>query len=352
MTQLQIRTAPRNSCAVCGSKGTPLYHDLMDVLFQVPGKWHLSRCNNQDCGLCWLNPAPLEADIPLLYKNYYTHAPTGGRRSLGRGIQFLFYHCYLITTYLPALVLGLPGARREIWQMFLNDIPPGRLLDVGCGDGNFMHRMHRRGWSVTGLDVDAKAIEHARLRYNFEFLHSDLAGAHFAENSFDAVTMSHVIEHVPDPVALLTETMRILKPGGVLAATTPNAASLGHNKFQDCWRGLEPPRHFQIFTLGALRACAQQASLEIYRAVSSAANADAITVGSLRICQAKNRADFFETTAGVNIIRSLRSLFFQYHEAYRMHKNPECGEEAVLICRKQSMAAQNPHRVFNGRKLA
>ena len=334
MTQPSIRIASRSSCLLCGSGGMPLHRNLVDALYHVAGKWHISRCSNQNCGLCWLDPAPVEADIPLLYQKYYTHDATNRRASLLWKIRPFFYRCYLIATYPPAWLLGLSSARREIDLMFLNDVSPGELLDVGCGDGNFMYRMHKLGWSVTGLDFDAGAIEHAKLSYPFKFLHCDLAGAHFGENSFDAITLSHVIEHVPDPVGLLAEAMRILKPGGTLVAITPNAGSYGHLQFGDCWRGLEPPRHIQIFTLEALRACARQAGFEIVNVFSSAANADGITVGSLRIRKAKRQAFVARTTMSVNVIRSIKGLLFQYREAFCMRRHPEYGEEAVLICRK------------------
>lgn len=312
----------------------PLHRDLVDALYHVPGKWHISKCSNQSCGLCWLDPAPIEADVPLLYQKYYTHDTANRGTSLLWKIRPFFYWCYLIATYPPASALGLSRARRQIGPMFLNDVPPGELLDVGCGDGSFMDRMHKLGWSVTGLDFDAAAIEHAKLRYPFKFLSCDLAGAHFGENQFDAVTMSHVIEHVPNPVGLLAEARRVLRPGGTLVAITPNAGSFGHLKFEDCWRGLEPPRHMQIFALQALQACARQAGFEMVNVFSSAANADGITVGSLRIREAKRQAFAARTTMRVNVIRSIRGLLFQYREALHMRRHPEYGEEAVLICRK------------------
>jgi len=222
--------------------------------------------------------------------------------------------------------------------MFLDDLKPGRLLDVGCGNGVFLHRMHKLGWSATGLDFDASAIENAKARYGSELtvLHTDLPNAHFPDNSFDAVTMNHVIEHVLDPVALLAETRRILKAGGRLAVATPNIGSFGHKKFRDDWRGLETPRHLQVFSLKALEQCARKASFSFVKVNSSAANADIIIGASFGLLEAREKGDSFSGTRRVktNFLRGIRSLLLQYREALLLRHNPDCGEEAVLICQK------------------
>ena len=221
--------------------------------------------------------------------------------------------------------------------MFLNDMKPGKLLDVGCGTGIFLKRMHGLGWSATGIDFDAKAIENSKKMYgeSITFLNTDLTGAKFPDSSFDAVTMSHVIEHVPDPVALLTEVRRILKAGGRLVITTPNIRSFGHEKFQDCWVGLDSPRHLQVFSLPALQTCARKAGFDVMKASTSSAHADGLFGISFGFKEAKAKVNFFyEMKAQFNFIRGLRSQLLQYQEAWRLRHNPECGEEAVLVCQK------------------
>jgi 2-polyprenyl-3-methyl-5-hydroxy-6-metoxy-1,4-benzoquinol methylase len=218
--------------------------------------------------------------------------------------------------------------------MFLEDLLPGRVLDVGCGSGDFLFRMHQQGWKVAGVDFDDKAIVNAKTKYGFDLLHNDLAGAHFPDNSFDAITMNHVIEHVPDPTALLSEILRVLKPGGRLVATTPNIQSLGHSLYQECWRGLEPPRHLQVFSVQALRNCAQQAGFKKIEVKSSAANADAIIGASIGVREAKKRMTCSQAAYEINIMRAVRCCLIQYREALLLRKQLNCGEEALLICHK------------------
>lgn len=253
-------------------------------------------------------------------------------------LRSFFYNGYLTATYVPSRLLGLRQAKRKIVNMFLDDLKPGRLLDVGCGSGDFLHRMHKLGWSVIGLDFDANAIENAKAQYGSELtvLHTDLPSAHFPDNSFDAVTMHHVIEHVLDPVALLVETRRILKAGGRLVVATPNINSFGHKKFRDSWRGLETPRHLQVFSLKALEQCARKASFNFIKVNSSAANADIIIGASFGLIEAKKKGDSLSETRRVktNFLRGIRSLLLQYREALLLRHNPDCGEETVLICQK------------------
>src|SRR5207249_6934470 len=103
-----------------------------------------------------------------------------------------------------------------------------------------------------------------------------LASHQFASGSFDAIAMSHVIEHVHDPAGLLRECHRILRPGGLLSVVTPNWSSLGHRYFGRSWRGLEPPRHLQLYTLPTLVRELRQAGFVVETARTSVRIADFI----------------------------------------------------------------------------
>lgn len=333
----KIRTNPRPTCLLCGNSGEILYSDLVDRMFGAPGIWSLRMCSNAGCGLCWLDPLPVNEDIPLLYSTYYTHSPGASAQSLFAKFRALFYGGYLAISGIPSTLLGLTQARRQLLHMFLEGLKPGKVLEVGCGSGEFLHRMHKLGWEGTGLDFDEKAIEHAKTLYGSSgtFLHSDLTGAKFADNSFDAVTMNHVIEHVPDPVELLKEVRRVLKPGGKFVAATPNISSFGHGKFHDCWRGLETPRHLQIFSPEALQQSGRDAGFSDVKVITTAANADTIIGASFSLIKAKDAGDRQSgNKVKLNFLRGLRALFLQYRESFLLKRNPNCGEEVLLICHK------------------
>ena len=289
----------------------------------------MKTCPQPECGLAWLDPFPRTEDLSLAYQSYYTHEESNGDGSaLRRGL----YAAYRFAMFLPTWLVGLAAERNRLQSMFLTRLMPGRLLDAGCGNGGFLFRMKERGWAVQGVDFDAKAIENARRKYGLQLLVGDLKGAQFPTASFDAITMNHVIEHVPDPFDELRECHRLLKPGGVLVILTPNIQSMGHQIFKQHWRGLEPPRHLHIFSVGALRAAALSVGLEIVEARSSAAHADIIGGASLSIHNAPNHHS--STCPPPNLRRTLQAVLFQYREHFRVRRGISCGEEAVLVCRR------------------
>jgi SAM-dependent methyltransferase len=259
-----IRACPCPACILCGAEGHYIYRDQKDRLFGADGRWNLRRCADDTCGLIWLDPMPLPEDIGKAYARYYTHASRDGfgRTGLLKQIYEVMVLGYFANKYgypagsrpfvrrnLGRLMYLFPIRRRGLdgEVRFLEALPQGRVLDVGCGSGDWMVFMKGLGWRVTGVDFDENAVKVARAR-DLDITCGALEEQNYPDNTFDAVALSHVIEHVPDPIQTLAECLRILKPGGKLAVDTPNASSLSHRMFKQDWRGLEPPRHLHLFS--------------------------------------------------------------------------------------------------------
>jgi len=102
----------------------------------------------------------------------------------------------------------------------------GRVLDVGCSIGLFLKSAKERGWEAIGLEMNSRAVQYARENWALEIKKSLLHEAAFADESFDAVTLWGVLEHLKRPVQVISEVYRILKPGGVLLTFCPNVESL------------------------------------------------------------------------------------------------------------------------------
>jgi len=98
-----------------------------------------------------------------------------------------------------------------------------RIADLGCGSGAFTVLLRQRGFAPMGLDISPKLIALAREKFaGIEFLEGDAENLPFADGSLDAILLSGLIHHFPDPRRLAAETYRVLKPGGRFVAFDPN----------------------------------------------------------------------------------------------------------------------------------
>jgi SAM-dependent methyltransferase len=136
---------------------------------------------------------------------------------------------------------------KEIIGGFQPFYKTGALLDVGFGAADLLCVARDLGWNVSGVEVSAPAIEHAR-GLGLEVRHSDLIAANYPDDHFDVVTASEIIEHCDEPEELLNEVYRILRPGGLFWATTPAAGGLSYRLMGLSWTTLSPPEHMQLFS--------------------------------------------------------------------------------------------------------
>ena len=280
-----VRVESVFTCALCGAEGRELYDRLRDQMFGAPGHWSLQRCSR--CGYVWLHPRPVATDMAKLYRQYHTHtAPpdrTGPGRWRDRAKQRVLARAFgygdgarfLGGRIVDRVLCSIEPLRELVGAtiMWLHGAQRGRLLDVGCGSGGFLKQMQALGWQVCGVEPDPAAARVARERYGLDVTCGTLEEAVLPAQWFDAVTMSHVVEHLPDPIATLRECGRVLKPTGRLVITTPNVESLGRRWFRTAWRGLEVPRHLQLYSVETLVECAGRAGLRVEIVRSSANSA-------------------------------------------------------------------------------
>lgn len=270
-------------CFLCGGEGTLLYSSMQDRLFGASGIWTLMQCPR--CQLVWLNPQPVPDDIGKLYSNYFTHQTPNNNWNRNGGLRRVVKASILQSRYgykvdganmMVGSALSRIGPLKAIVGSsvrWLEAREGGRILDVGCGNGRFLDRMRQLGWEVTGVEPDGAAVTVAREKLGLQVFEGSLEEAGLPGSHFDAITMNHVIEHVPDPISTLRECHRVLKPGGKLVVATPNIKSMGFQAFSEYWRGLEVPRHLHLFCLHSLRIAVERAGLEIRERWTSATSA-------------------------------------------------------------------------------
>jgi SAM-dependent methyltransferase len=222
------------TCVACGRS------ELSIVSFATRPV-HLGRC--ESCGLCWLLDPPIGSELAGLYASgFYEPAPARG----------------------GPLVRQLHRLNNAIRLRELNAMEPGRLLDVGCGKGRFLAAASAVGWEVLGIEFALASAEAARAAYGVDVIAGDFLDVPL-QGGFDAVTMWHVLEHLPDPSAAVARAAGLLRPGGRIVISVPNIDSLQAHFGGEHWFHLDLPRHLFHFSPRSLSALVERAGLRVAR---------------------------------------------------------------------------------------
>ncbi len=235
-------------CALCGeTEHLALFH-ACDRLYGVAGMFRVVRCLR--CGLLRTLPQPEPHELRRWYPEdrYYAYAPrrTAFARRAWRAPL-------LALRYFPGPLLGpiLAAVAKR---------PPGRVLDVGCGAGEFLDLCAALGWQTVGVELSPRAVELAR-GAGHEAYCADFLSAPLSPGSFQLIHMSHVLEHMPDPLAALRHARELLAPDGLLIVRVPNIGSPWARAFGCDWYPLDVPRHLWHFSRDTLLAALGKASL-------------------------------------------------------------------------------------------
>jgi 2-polyprenyl-3-methyl-5-hydroxy-6-metoxy-1,4-benzoquinol methylase len=181
------------------------------------------RCKT--CGLVQINPQPVREEVIARYSDTF-------------GEDYLQYEIenetpFLILQQLALKDAGFYNIEKAILKKAVNE--PPSILDVGCATGALLGFLRDRGWRVTGVEI-SPAAAYAQKERNLDVRSIPLEEIKFQQGSFDVVLASHLIEHLNDPKAFLTETHRILKDNGHVFITTPNILGFQSRLLGSRWR--------------------------------------------------------------------------------------------------------------------
>lgn len=245
-THAQLFEVEEVACDLCGTTVSTSLYALTDIVHQLPGEFTLRRC--AACGLMYLSPRPTPRSIGNYYPPDYTpyRPPIEEER-------------FALMRYMRRRKL----IKRRVLIEKYSGLKQGRILDVGCATGLFLHEMQLSGWMAVGVEPIQSAAEFAQQRFGLEVFQGMLNDAPFAPQSFDAITFWDVLEHTFSPRAELAHAARLLKPGGLIAINVPNWDSFDRGPFGANWQGFDPPRHLYVFARQTLTEFLSQTGFQV-----------------------------------------------------------------------------------------
>jgi 2-polyprenyl-3-methyl-5-hydroxy-6-metoxy-1,4-benzoquinol methylase len=223
------------ACPLCGASDD-------ELRFEKDG-FRVVSC--RACSLVYVNPrlsmealAGLYNDQVISYAHYYVKTAREDARSFAKRLDLIERHLS-------------PATDR-----------PLRLLELGCGPGTFMRVAKDRGWTVRGVDLNAESVGHCH-RAGLDVVCGTFPDAAFAGQRYDVAVMSDFIEHVTDPLAVLSAVREHLEPGGMVFITTPDVGSPLARAAGGRWPHLKPVEHLTYFSRGTIRALLARAGFEV-----------------------------------------------------------------------------------------
>jgi SAM-dependent methyltransferase len=229
-------------CPVCSDVAV-YWKRLHDDRHGFPGYFVYYRCPS--CGLVFHKEHMSPEQIQNLYSTYYPRA----------AFSKSDWHPH---AWKSSLRSWLDGKSRAYMYVPANV----RVLDIGCGFGESLGYHRNRGCSAHGTELDLNAQRIARA-WNLDIRHGTFDPRQWSIAYFDYVTLDQVLEHNADPITLLCDIRSVLKPGGSLILTTPNADSFTAARFGRNWIHYHPPYHVSLYTYSALNIILKKANFKV-----------------------------------------------------------------------------------------
>lgn len=234
-----------NKCPWCGSEKAQINLWLKDE-FLSKEDFHICECLN--CGLSYTMPRPNKEKIGEYYKSeeYYSHQENK------KG-------------FIPRLYESVKKVNlKHKYKLATQGLNIGKMLDIGCGVGDFLHTAEEHGWTCTGVEPseDAKAIAKTKTKANI--INSEDMEK-IPDATFDLITMWHVLEHVDDLKWQIEQLHRLTKTKGRIVIAVPNYKSYDAQYYKELWAAYDVPRHLSHFNKNVLTKIFKSKNLELVR---------------------------------------------------------------------------------------
>lgn len=238
--QFSVNKIHLEKCPVCGSVHLQPFLSCTDC-YATGETFEVLQC--ADCGFKMTQDVPVEAEIGRYYESpdYISHTNTK------KGVMNTVYHWVRkYQLHKKAKLVERACGKRS-----------GRMLDIGTGTGYFVNTMYQRGWDVEAVEKSAQARAFAFDNFGLNVL-DDTKLNDFEDQSFNLITMWHVMEHIEHLDDLWETLKRELMDGGKLVVAVPNCASVDAQRYKSFWAAYDVPRHLWHFTPSTMQAMANK----------------------------------------------------------------------------------------------
>ncbi len=226
------------NCEFCSKNKFEFLFYAKDKHHNIPGKFKIVKCKS--CGLIFINPQPQGKELERHYpKSYYSFSKITKRRK--SKLRVLLYNVYF-NPHKGNYLLKFLFLPLKFYLRGTIISKSKKLLDVGCGSGQFLYEMKQLGLEVYGVEPGNFDKKNAK-KLDLNIKNTDLIKAKYPSNYFDIITINQVLEHINNPIENLQEIKRIMKKGGILIIGVPNHNCLAHWLFRKNWYALDVPRH-------------------------------------------------------------------------------------------------------------
>jgi len=234
-----------NVCPLCSSEEVNLQFACTDY-FVSREQFPVFRCSA--CGFLFTQDYPEESLIGKYYESesYISHSDTS------EGISNKLYR----------LARRIMLVRKKDLVTDITGLNSGKILDIGSGTGYFAAAMKDAGWHSEGIEINEKVREFSRSRFGLEIESPDKLPS-LPADSYDCITLWHVLEHFHDPFLYASEIFRILKPGSYCIIALPNCSSFDAEYYGQYWAAWDVPRHLWHFTPDTFKVFAAKSGFEL-----------------------------------------------------------------------------------------
>ena len=213
-------------CPLCGSKDSEVFRKAKDVFRVTDHEFVFVRCIN--CRLVYQNPHVTPETISTFYPhNYFSFSSDRNVKQSTLAEKKIQLKCQMIERFCHG---------------------PGKLLEIGSANGDFLVGMRNRGWNVQGVEISNDAAEFCQRKHNLKVFNGELLKRPDNGERFDVVVMWAVLPHISNPVPVVSYASQLLASHGKFIVCCANIDSFAAHYMKNNWGHLDLPRHYCMWS--------------------------------------------------------------------------------------------------------